>query len=127
MSRETDRLYYSISEVCEMTGLKSHVLRYWETVFTVLKPHKNQAGNRIYREKDIKLIKLIKKLLYNDRFTMDGAKKKLEELKNNSVQMELGLPREDRNKSIIAEVRKELNEIISILDKDPMVVDGKSD
>lgn len=127
MSRETDRLYYSISEVCEMTGLKSHVLRYWETVFTVLKPHKNQAGNRIYREKDIKLIKLIKKLLYNDRFTMDGAKRKLEELKNNSVQMELGLPREDRNKSIIAEVRKELNEIIAILDKDPMVVDGKSD
>ncbi len=73
------RLYYSISEVCKLTDIKPHVLRYWETEFKALRPQKNSAGNRTYRVKDIKLIYLIKHLLYNECYTIKGAKRKLVE------------------------------------------------
>jgi len=63
-----EKLYYSITEVGEMTGLKPHILRYWESEFPFLRPKRNRAGNRIYRKKDIELIMLIKKLLYEARF-----------------------------------------------------------
>jgi DNA-binding transcriptional MerR regulator len=75
------KLYYSISEVCSMTELEQHVLRYWESEFPQLKPKKNRAGNRAYREKDIDIINYIKHLLYEEKFTITGAKKKLSESK----------------------------------------------
>tara|TARA_B100001094_G_scaffold285758_1_gene300091 strand:- start:293 stop:655 length:363 start_codon:yes stop_codon:yes gene_type:complete len=68
------KLYYSIGEVSEMTNLKSYVLRYWETEFNQLKPPKNRAGNRTYRQKDIEIILNIKDLLYTKKFTIDGAR-----------------------------------------------------
>jgi DNA-binding transcriptional MerR regulator len=71
------KLYYSISEVSKMTGLEQYVLRYWETEFEQLKPAKNRAGNRIYTSKDIKLILFIKKLLREERYTIEGAKQVL--------------------------------------------------
>jgi DNA-binding transcriptional MerR regulator len=73
------KLYYSISEVSTITGLEQYVLRYWESEFPQLKPAKNRAGNRIYTNKDIKLILYIKKLLRDERYTIEGAKKVLEE------------------------------------------------
>ena len=73
------KLYYSISEVSTITGLEQYVLRYWESEFPHLKPAKNRAGNRIYTNKDIKLILYIKKLLRDERYTIEGAKKVLEE------------------------------------------------
>jgi DNA-binding transcriptional MerR regulator len=73
------KLYYSISEVSTITGLEQYVLRYWESEFPQLKPAKNRAGNRIYTNKDIKLIIYIKKLLRDERYTIEGAKKVLEE------------------------------------------------
>ena len=76
------KVYYSISEVCAMTGLEQHVLRYWEGEFPQLRPKKNSAGNRAYRAKDIDLIVFIKKLLYDDKFTIPGAKKKLIEARD---------------------------------------------
>ena len=76
------KAYYSIGEVCDLTGLKPHVLRYWETQFRVLQPSKNSAGNRVYRPKDIELILLVKHLLYEKRFTIDGAKQKLQDMKS---------------------------------------------
>ena len=72
------KLYYSISEVSKITGLEQYVLRYWETEFDELKPAKNRAGNRIYTNKDIKLIMHIKKLLRDEKYTIEGAKKVLE-------------------------------------------------
>lgn len=69
------KLYYSISEVSKITDLEQYVLRYWETEFEQLKPAKNLAGNRIYTNKDIKLILLIKKLLRDEKYTIEGAKK----------------------------------------------------
>jgi len=68
------KLYYSISEVSKITGLEQYVLRYWESEFEQLKPAKNRAGNRIYTNRDIKLILHIKKLLRDERYTIEGAK-----------------------------------------------------
>ena len=73
------KMYYSISEVTERTGVKAHVLRYWETEFPSLRPKKNRAGNRNYRPKDIKAILVIRDLLYKEKFTISGARKKLQE------------------------------------------------
>jgi DNA-binding transcriptional MerR regulator len=73
------KMYYSISEVAEMTNVKAHVLRYWETEFPSLRPKKNRAGNRNYRPKDIKAILVIRDLLYKEKFTISGARKKLQE------------------------------------------------
>ena len=68
------KLYYSIGEVSKITELKQYVLRYWETEFKQLSPVKNKAGNRTYRQKDIDMILKIKDLLYNQKFTIDGAR-----------------------------------------------------
>lgn len=73
------KMYYSISEVSDMTGVKPHVLRYWETEFPTLRPKKNRAGNRNYRPKDIKAVLVIRDLLYKEKFTISGARKKLQE------------------------------------------------
>lgn len=73
------KLYYSISEVSKITGLEQYILRYWESEFEILKPGKNRAGNRIYTNKDINLILRIKKLLRDEKYTIEGAKKILEE------------------------------------------------
>ncbi len=73
------KLYYSISEVSKLTGLEQYILRYWESEFDYLKPAKNRAGNRIYTNKDIKLILEIKKLLREEKYTIEGAKNILEE------------------------------------------------
>ena len=72
--KEIKKLYYSIGDVSEMTGLKQYVLRFWETEFSILKPGKNKAGNRIYKDKDIKVIRHIKTLLYDKKYTIKGAK-----------------------------------------------------
>ncbi len=74
MPEKVKKLYYSISEVSEMTGLKQYVLRYWETEFPNLKPPKNKAGNRAYRESDIAMVNEIKRLLYDKKFTIEGAR-----------------------------------------------------
>ena len=73
------KLYYSISEVSKITDIEQYVLRYWETEFEQLKPQKNRAGNRIYTNKDIQLILYIKELLREKKYTIEGAKKILED------------------------------------------------
>ena len=75
------KVYYSIGEVCDLTGLKPHVLRYWETQFEVLNPTKNRAGNRVYRSKDIELVLLVKHLLYEQKYTIEGANQRLIEMR----------------------------------------------
>jgi DNA-binding transcriptional MerR regulator len=72
------KLYYSISEVSKITDIEQYVLRYWETEFDELNPQKNRAGNRIYTNKDIRLILYIKELLREKKYTIEGAKKILE-------------------------------------------------
>jgi DNA-binding transcriptional MerR regulator len=77
---EEGKLYYSISEVCRMTGLEPHVLRYWETEFVAMRPRKNRAGNRAYRPREIQYIQYIRHLLHEEKYTLQGAKKKLAEV-----------------------------------------------
>ena len=71
--------FFSIGEVCDLTGLKAHVLRYWESQFRFLNPAKNRSGNRVYQRKEIELILLVKNLLYTEKYTIDGARQKLNE------------------------------------------------
>ena len=71
--------FYSIGEVCELTDLKPHVLRYWESQFKVLSPAKNRSGNRVYARREVELILLVKQLLYVEKYTIDGARQKLDE------------------------------------------------
>ena len=72
------KLFYKIGEVCDITQVAPHVIRYWETEFSALKPSKNSSGQRIYRYKDVDLILLIKRLLYDEGYTIAGANKKLQ-------------------------------------------------
>ena len=74
MSDEIPRLYYSISEVSEMTGLEAHVLRFWETEFEALQPRKNRAGRRVYTEDDIAVVRRIQHLLREEKYTIEGAR-----------------------------------------------------
>lgn len=76
--------YYSIGEVCQITGLKPHVLRYWETQFKGLVPVKNRAGNRAYRRREIEMVQLVKELLYEKKYTIEGARQRLEDMKRNA-------------------------------------------
>lgn len=71
------KLYYKIGEVCEILGVEPHVLRYWETEFASLSPPKGKTGHRTYRPKDIELLLRIRKLLYEDGFTIAGARRQL--------------------------------------------------
>jgi len=97
------KLYYSISEVSRMTEVEQYVLRYWETEFEQLKPQKNRAGNRVYSNKDINLILYIKTLLREKKYTIEGAKKVLE---NYSFQNEKELK--------VDKGDVDLNEVVSI-------------
>ena len=111
------KAYYSIGEVCDLSGLKPHVLRYWETQFDILHPTKNRAGNRVYRPKDIELILLVKHLLYERRFTIDGARQKLKELrKTGHLEQER---RDVLEPEVLAGMRDELNHLKVILTPPP--------
>ena len=72
-----EKLFFKIGEVCEIAGVQAHVLRYWETEFPMLAPQKNRAGQRTYRRRDVEMALRIKELLYDEQYTIAGAKKKL--------------------------------------------------
>jgi len=113
------KLYYSISEVSTITGLEQYVLRYWESEFPQLKPAKNRAGNRIYTNKDIKLIIYIKKLLRDERYTIEGAKRVLEEYvpeTESSEQLEL-LNVPQKKKVTDQEIRTDMLEVKQFLEE----------
>ncbi|OGF97944.1 MAG: hypothetical protein A2Z06_03700 [Candidatus Glassbacteria bacterium RBG_16_58_8] len=106
--------YYSISEVCEITRLKPHVLRYWESQFSFLKPPKNRAGNRTYRRKEIQLIQLIKFLLYVEKYTIEGAQEKLNRLRKEPEET-LEIPFEEvAARDIVVSIREDLKDLIAI-------------
>jgi DNA-binding transcriptional MerR regulator len=73
-----EKLFFKIGEVCDITGVQAHVLRYWESEFPMLAPQKNRAGQRTYRKRDVEMVLRIKELLYEDQYTIAGAKKKLQ-------------------------------------------------
>ncbi|MDT8435298.1 MAG: MerR family transcriptional regulator [Gemmatimonadota bacterium] len=112
--RIAEKEYYSIGEVCELTGLKAHVLRYWETQFPALRPTKNRAGNRVYRRREIKLVHLLRHLLYGEKYTIEGARLKLEQLRRGGR-----LSRAARvawETDAVRELRREADALVELLD-----------
>src|SRR5690606_4682676 len=105
--------YYSISEVCELVGLKPHALRYWETQFQVLNPSKNRSGNRVYQRKEIRLISLVKRLLYEEKYTVEGAKAKLDQLRRTGELTDTAGAVLDR--AMIEQLRADLSELTTLL------------
>ena len=111
------KLYYSIGEVSELTQLKAYVLRYWETEFSQLKPPKNRAGNRTYRQKDIDTILNIKDLLYNKKYTIDGARSVLSGKETVYKVSRKNDPLNEKQKIIIKKIKEDLSDILSIISK----------
>ena len=79
MTADPVQEFFSIGEVCELTDLTPHVLRYWESQFRFLNPAKNRSGNRVYQRREIELIQLVKHLLYTEKYTIEGARQKVDE------------------------------------------------
>ena len=119
-AENNSKLYYSISEAAMVTQVKPHVLRYWETQFKALHPRKNKAGNRMYRKTDLKMVMLIKELLYEKGFTIAGAKKKLTDEKDairDQLDLKFGsVDRAARLLEVQREIRHMLKDIKGSLD-----------
>lgn len=110
-----DKFYYRIGEVSRITGVKPHVLRYWEQEFQ-LRPKRLAGAQRRYRWEDLERILTIKKLLYEERFTIAGAKKRMQELRRQrGEQLEMGFLTEDY-KEVLREIKEQLKEIKETLD-----------
>ena len=119
----SERLYYRIGEVSRITGLKAHVLRYWESEFKVIKPFKSGSLQRLYRRKDLDLILRIKKLLYEEKFTIAGAKRKIRDLERMENAHAKAKPVESRPErgvhELLTTIREELKGISKMLDSSP--------
>jgi DNA-binding transcriptional MerR regulator len=119
-----NKLFFKIGEVCEITDTQPYVLRYWESEFPALAPAKNSSGQRIYRRRDIETVLRIKQLLYEEGFTIAGAKKRLEaELAGRVESPQPVTPNPDaaegdaRGRSALVEVREQLREILTLLER----------
>jgi len=117
-----NKLFFKIGEVCEITDTQPYVLRYWESEFPALAPAKNSSGQRIYRRRDIETVLRIKQLLYEEGFTIAGAKKRLEvEMAGRPVTptpQAATAGGDDRGRVALKEVREQLREILTLLDRD---------
>ncbi|MCH7683353.1 MAG: MerR family transcriptional regulator [Gemmatimonadetes bacterium] len=106
--------FFSIGDVCQLTDLKPHVLRYWESQFRFLSPAKNRSGNRVYQRREIELIMLVKHLLYSEKFTIEGARKRIEQFRKTGAlksQARFALEYET-----VDDVTARLQEILDLLD-----------
>ena len=117
VAKQPKKVYYSISEVSSLCGIKPHVLRYWESEFSLLNPKKNRGGRRAYTEADIWVVREIKRLLYEDRFTINGAKKKLSGLRG-SNRFQIQIPFDNhRAEEFLKNVQRELEDLLKMLEK----------
>ena len=106
--------FFSIGDVCALTELKPHVLRYWESQFRFLNPAKNRSGNRVYKAREIELIMLVKHLLYTEKYTIDGARQRLDQFRKS------GELKAEARKAVEAEtvqdLRRELDAVLALLE-----------
>lgn len=119
------KLYFRIGEVARIVGVKPYVLRYWESEFAVLRPEKTASGHRLYRRRDVEILLDIKRLLYDEKFTISGAKKRLREV---GKEGEAPLPAEsadqnqavetDRQRDVLVSIRKEMLDLYKMLNAD---------
>ena len=125
MARQAQE-FFSIGEVCSLTDLKPHVLRYWESQFRFLNPAKNRSGNRVYKSREVELIMLVKHLLYTEKYTIEGARQRIDhyrrtgELRSAARKVLAG--------EAVTELRASLQEVMDILNGKPITkVGGFSD
>ena len=125
MARQAQE-FFSIGEVCSLTDLKPHVLRYWESQFRFLNPAKNRSGNRVYKSREVELIMLVKHLLYTEKYTIEGARQRIDhyrrtgELRSAARKVLAG--------EAVTELRASLQEVMDILNGKPIKkIEGFSD
>jgi DNA-binding transcriptional MerR regulator len=106
--------FFSIGEVCQLTDLKPHVLRYWESQFRFLNPAKNRSGNRVYKAREVELIMLVKHLLYTEKFTIEGARQRLDQYRRSGELrgQAMGAARSE----MVREIRRDLEDVIAVLE-----------
>lgn len=106
--------FFSIGEVCALTDLKPHVLRYWESQFRFLNPAKNRSGNRVYKSREVELIMLVKHLLYTEKYTIEGARQRIEYYRRTGELR--GAARIAMERETIRELREAIEDVVLILD-----------
>ena len=137
-----DKLFFKIGEVCDITGVQAHVLRYWETEFPQLAPQKNRAGQRVYRRRDVEVVLRIKELLYEEGYTIAGAKKrlaadmrtgaKLKVVTNESPMEAMEHPSEEplvispEVRQALARIRQELEQLLTMLKENDIKAPAKT-
>ena len=117
MPGEPVQEFFSIGEVCTLTDLKPHVLRYWEGQFRFLHPAKNRSGNRVYSRREVELILLVKHLLYSEKYTIEGARQKLDQQRRSgalraSARAALGV-------ETLESIERDLEKVLRLLDGAP--------
>ena len=106
--------FFSIGEVCALTDLKPHVLRYWESQFRFLNPAKNRSGNRVYKSREVELIMLVKHLLYTEKYTIEGARQRIEQYrKSGDLKTQAA---KAASRTTLSELREQLEQILRLLD-----------
>ncbi|HEU4800341.1 MAG TPA: MerR family transcriptional regulator [Gemmatimonadales bacterium] len=106
--------FFSIGDVCALTELKPHVLRYWESQFRFLNPAKNRSGNRVYKAREIELIMLVKHLLYTEKYTIDGARQRLDQFRRSGELK--GEARKAVETETVQDLRRELDAVLALLE-----------
>jgi len=111
--------FFSIGEVCMLTDLKPHVLRYWESQFRFLNPAKNRSGNRVYQRREVELIMLVKHLLYTEKYTIEGARLRIEHFRRTGELK--GAAHQALSVEMIRDLRHELEQIMRVLNGEQAV------
>src|SRR5687767_547327 len=114
MTTEPVKEFFSMGDVCTLTDLKPHVLRYWESQFKFLNPAKNRSGNRVYQRREIELILLVKHLLYTEKYTIDGARQKIDEHRKGGELK--AAARGALDAEAVVTLERELREILDLLE-----------
>ena len=119
-----NKLYFKIGEVSTITGVEPYVLRYWESEFKAIKPSRTQSKQRIYRRKDVELIIEVKKILYEEKFTIAGARKRLQEVKSqDKKQLNFDFTVKKDHQKILGEIKEELKPSANCLAKPALPLD----
>ena len=111
---EPIQAFFSIGDVCALTDLKPHVLRYWESQFRFLNPAKNRSGNRVYKAREVELIMLVKHLLYSEKYTIEGARQRIDQYRRSGELKPSA--RRAFEAQMVREVREELDTVMGILE-----------
>jgi len=122
--KEPVQEFFSIGDVCTLTDLKPHVLRYWESQFKFLHPAKNRSGNRVYQRREIELVMLVKQLLYTEKYTIDGARQKIDEYRKSGELRSVASAALDSQ--AVASMESELRALLALLDGHPPEKGAKS-